>query len=958
MFAPKPAKYALHVLRNLFLLSLFFLSTHSFAQSGTLTGKVSDPDGSPLTGATVKIKGIGKSTTTNEQGSFILTNVPQSGILIVSYIGYATLETSFSNGQVGTIKLQEAANKGEEVVVTGVFDKRTALKSSIAISTMSSAEIAKITPKSAADLLSYTPGVYVNSSVGEINNTVFSRGVNANQFSVAGGNGFYYVSLMEDGLPVTNISSGNVVADYFYRADATLSRLESVRGGSASITGANAPGGIFNYISKTGQKLENTISYKFGLEGDGHNPFNRIDGNFGGKLSDNGWYYNIGGFYRVAQGARYPGYNQNEGGQIKGNLLKSFSTGYLKIFAKYLNDKNGMPQNLPAQDYNKPHLVSGFGNTDTWMLPAGGVNEPLYGSGNTFRFDPADLSHSKDLSLGAELSLNLKNGWSLTNNIKVAHKDVHQSLTIMANPTPLNGFFTYALTGIVGPGTFSFKDRSTGKELATVQCDFDPTVPGPPFRYTILKNNLPAQSIMQDGVLFNFTSYSHTKVNEVMDQLSFNKKAGKHSITLGTFVASSHIDMSPNGTANTSIRAIQNRPSPLDITWTQMDGKTYQVTSPEGYAQLSGGRFSFNSYEATQTQLSGVVADGIQLSSRLNLDLGARFDRITVKGSNNIGVENPASAAGGVDNNPLTLYDNYYFVKGQDIPYNTVLNTFSYSAGLNYQINNAASVYVRYSSGRKSPDMQFYFDNYNTSVASPEAKAQTVTQLEAGYKFKTKTITGSIIPFYSKLSTIPVSSIGQDTNNVAYFTPVVFNAIRTIGVEAESNINFSKHFDVRLGLTVQSAKATTWQSWVMGANGKTDDALVNNNGNTAENIPSLMYTIVPTYSFKNGYVFVAEKYMGRRAANMSNVFFLPGFHEFNLGAGYNVSKRVSLAANINNLFNTFGVMNWSATTENGLIDAFSHNSFTPERRAASPNSIYSVLPIQPRAYFVSATYKF
>ncbi|HEU4903598.1 MAG TPA: TonB-dependent receptor, partial [Flavisolibacter sp.] len=132
----------------------------------------------------------------------------------------------------------------------------------------------------------------------------------------------------------------------------------------------------------------------------------------------------------------------------------------------------------------------------------------------------------------------------------------------------------------------------------------------------------------------------------------------------------------------------------------------------------------------------------------------------------------------------------------------------------------------------------------------------------------------------------------------------------------------------------------------------------NNNGNTAENIPNLMYTIVPTYSFKKGYVFLAEKYMGRRAANMANTFFLPGFHEFNLGAGFNVTKRVALAANINNLFNTFGIMNWSGTTEQSLVDAFSHNNFTPERRKASPNSVYSVLPIQPRAYFVSATYKF
>jgi len=443
-----------------------------------------------------------------------------------------------------------------------------------------------------------------------------------------------------------------------------------------------------------------------------------------------------------------------------------------------------------------------------------------------------------------------------------------------------------------------------------------------------------------------------------MDQLVFNKKAGKHSISFGTFLASSHVTTDPNGTGNTSLRPIQNRPSPLDISWTLPNGIKQQVTNPQGYAQLSGGRFSFNRYEVTQTQLSGFLADGVQLSSNLNLDMGIRFDRIIANGNNVKGIENPNANEGGVDGDPLTLYDNYFFVKGPVIPYKTTLNTVSYSAGLNYKINNSSSVYARYSNGRKSPDMQFYFDNYNTPGVSPETRAQKVVQIEAGYKFKTSRLTGSIIPFYSELSNIPVSLIAQDTNGIAYYTPVVYNAIRTFGVEAETNFFLTKHFDVRVGLTVQSSKATKWQSWVAGVNGKADDMITNNNGNTAENVPNVMYTIVPTYSFKNGYVFTAWKYMGDRAANMSNAFTLPGFHQFNLGAGYDLSKKVSLSANVNNLFNTLGIMNWSATTEYALVDAFGHNSFTPERRAEKPNSKFSVLTVQPRAYFMTATFRF
>ncbi|HEX8675723.1 MAG TPA: carboxypeptidase-like regulatory domain-containing protein, partial [Segetibacter sp.] len=383
-----PLKRALQFYVFIFLL---FVTIQSFAQSGSLSGKVTTKGGDPLQGATVKIKGTSKISTTNDQGIFLFNNVPGSGTLIVSYVGFLSHNVSYSGGKEVHVILTESINEADAVVVTGVFDKRTALQSSIAISTLKSEDITKIASNSAPDLLSYTPGVYVNSAVGEINNTVFSRGVNANQFSVAGGNGYYYVSLMEDGLPVSNLSSGNIVADYFYRADATLSRLEAVRGGSASITGANAPGGIFNYVSKTGQKPSNEISAKFGLEGDGRNPYYRIDGNYGGKLGDNGWFYNVGGFYRHSEGARSPGYAQNKGGQIKANLVKTFTNGTIKIYAKYLNDKNGLPQNLPAQNYDKPQIVPGFGVADTYMLPAGSSVQPLWRTSETYTFDPTNL---------------------------------------------------------------------------------------------------------------------------------------------------------------------------------------------------------------------------------------------------------------------------------------------------------------------------------------------------------------------------------------------------------------------------------------------------------------------------------------------------------------------------------------------------------------------------------------
>ena len=54
-----------------------------------------------------------------------------------------------------------ATAEADEVVITGVFDKRK-LESSVAISTVNSKQMSQLAPASAAYLLKNVPGVYVN----------------------------------------------------------------------------------------------------------------------------------------------------------------------------------------------------------------------------------------------------------------------------------------------------------------------------------------------------------------------------------------------------------------------------------------------------------------------------------------------------------------------------------------------------------------------------------------------------------------------------------------------------------------------------------------------------------------------------------------------------------------------------------------------------------------------------
>jgi len=84
-------------------------------------GKVIDNDsGTPLYGATVKVKSTGLSTSTNENGEFSLTTTEVSGILTVSFVGYKTVEAGFSGTNRGPFKfnLREDHSTLKEIIVS------------------------------------------------------------------------------------------------------------------------------------------------------------------------------------------------------------------------------------------------------------------------------------------------------------------------------------------------------------------------------------------------------------------------------------------------------------------------------------------------------------------------------------------------------------------------------------------------------------------------------------------------------------------------------------------------------------------------------------------------------------------------------------------------------------------------------------------------------------------------
>lgn len=98
-------------------LSLLF-SVYAQAQDVVVSGIVNDEAGMPIPGASILLKGSTQSTSSDFDGKFQF-KAPTNGVLMISYIGYATIAEPIKGRSSITIKLVSQSQDLNEVVVVG-----------------------------------------------------------------------------------------------------------------------------------------------------------------------------------------------------------------------------------------------------------------------------------------------------------------------------------------------------------------------------------------------------------------------------------------------------------------------------------------------------------------------------------------------------------------------------------------------------------------------------------------------------------------------------------------------------------------------------------------------------------------------------------------------------------------------------------------------------------------------
>ncbi|HEX8186785.1 MAG TPA: TonB-dependent siderophore receptor [Pyrinomonadaceae bacterium] len=342
----------------LLLLACPLAARAEMAAQLSLRGRVIDPNGAAVAGASVTAEAKGRaavySATTDQNGEFFLAVVPGEYVVKVTAGGFSEASQAVSLGQQGgaslEVTLQVAGVDGSVTVFgagggyqTDVIGSATKTLTALrdvpqSVSVVSKEQVRDQQMQSIADVVRYTPGLSVHQ--GENNrDQVIIRG----QSSSAD----FFLNGVRDDVQ-------------YYRDLYNLERLETLKGPNALIFGRGGGGGVINRVTKEAdfsKTREITLTggsfYNRRVAGDFAQPF-------GEKVAFrlNGVYENSGSFRRFVnlnRTAFNPTFTFNPGAQTKVTVGYEFARDR-RTADRGITSFRGRPADVPVSTF--------YGNPD------------------------------------------------------------------------------------------------------------------------------------------------------------------------------------------------------------------------------------------------------------------------------------------------------------------------------------------------------------------------------------------------------------------------------------------------------------------------------------------------------------------------------------------------------------------------------------------------------------------
>ena len=229
-------------MKNIFLLTIL-LSTFCFSQT-TIKGVITSKE-EPLAFASVYIPKLNIGSNTDENGNYILKDIPQGEYIIhFSFIGFKTQKKNiilYNETQLTiNINLDESQNLNE-VVVTGTLKAVSRLETPVPVEVYTATFLKK----------NPTPNIFealqnVNGVRPQLNCNICNTG----DIHINGLEGPYTMVTI-DGMPI--VSGLSTVYGLSGIPNSLIDRIEIVKGPASSLYGSEAVGGLINIITKSSE---------------------------------------------------------------------------------------------------------------------------------------------------------------------------------------------------------------------------------------------------------------------------------------------------------------------------------------------------------------------------------------------------------------------------------------------------------------------------------------------------------------------------------------------------------------------------------------------------------------------------------------------------------------------------------------------------------------------------------
>jgi len=221
-----------------------------YAQQRTISGVVRDESGKPLENVTLRLKGSMSGQQTDNNGAFRFHTESESGMLVVSLLGYQEQEIPIKGQSYFDIVLVASQEALDEVVVIGYgTQKKTEVTGSI--STVSGAVLKRSPAINLSNALAgNVTGIIANNRSGEPGNdgsSILVRGA----------------STLNDNSPLV-IIDGIPDRGNFGRLDPNdIDNITILKDGAGAIYGARAANGVILITTKRGVVGKPSIDYTF-----------------------------------------------------------------------------------------------------------------------------------------------------------------------------------------------------------------------------------------------------------------------------------------------------------------------------------------------------------------------------------------------------------------------------------------------------------------------------------------------------------------------------------------------------------------------------------------------------------------------------------------------------------------------------------------------------------------------